>query len=147
MTHPPSPTDQIPPAWEEEVHSPPYPTTDTSLPSHNSKTVVSIVKIGPHSGARTLREHHGAWGHRPPSHSSKTVLSTVYVGGPEWTVDGTVFEMWLGPRGLQHRSADGTSTSSDGQGRANWVLSLLGAYLGKPSTDLSQTPARLLPTG
>ena len=27
------------------------------------------------------------------------VLSTVYVGGPECTVDGTVFEMWLGALG------------------------------------------------
>ena len=25
-----------------------------------------------------------------------SVLSTVKIGGPEWTVDGTIFEMWLG---------------------------------------------------
>ena len=31
-----------------------------------------------------------------PSHISKMVVSTVSGGGPEWTVDGTVFEMWLG---------------------------------------------------
>ena len=25
------------------------------------------------------------------------VLDFVKSGGPEWTVDGTIFEMWLGP--------------------------------------------------
>ena len=33
---------------------------------------------------------------RLPSHISKMVVSTVCVGGQTWTVDGTVFEMWLG---------------------------------------------------
>ena len=31
--------------------------------------------------------------HSPTSHSAS---SLDYVRGPEWTVDGTVFEMWLG---------------------------------------------------
>ena len=33
---------------------------------------------------------------RLPSHISKMVVSTVNRGGPYWTVDSTVFEMWLG---------------------------------------------------
>ena len=33
-----------------------------NLPSHSSKTVLSIVKIGPHKGARTLLEDSGARG-------------------------------------------------------------------------------------
>ena len=61
-----------------------------------SASVLDFVKPSPPEEARTLREDHGAWGHRPPSHSSKTVLSTVYVGGPNWTIDRTIFELWLG---------------------------------------------------
>ena len=33
---------------------------------------------------------------RLPSHNSKTVVSTVSGGGPKWTIDRTIFELWLG---------------------------------------------------
>ena len=33
---------------------------------------------------------------RLPSHISKMVVSTVNRGGPKWTVDRTLFELWLG---------------------------------------------------
>ena len=33
---------------------------------------------------------------RLPVHISKMVESTVSVGGPNWTVGSTIFEMWLG---------------------------------------------------
>ena len=36
------------------------------------------------------------WAHSPPSHSSKTVLPTVHVGEPFFTLDRTIFELWLG---------------------------------------------------
>ena len=34
--------------------------------------------------------------HNFPSHSSKMVLSIVKIGPPTYTVDRTVFELWLG---------------------------------------------------
>ena len=97
------------------------------LPSHNSKTVLSIVKIGPLEEDRTAHKHRGVKDHtspnhiakrkflpslrsdihdtgiasprcvdRLPSHISKMVVSTVSGGGPFFTIDRTVFEMWLG---------------------------------------------------
>ena len=33
---------------------------------------------------------------RLPSDISKMAVSTVSGGGPKWTIDGAVFEMWLG---------------------------------------------------
>ena len=34
--------------------------------------------------------------HRVPNHNSKMVLSIVHFGPPRFTVDTTIFEMWLG---------------------------------------------------
>ena len=33
---------------------------------------------------------------RLPNHISYMVVSTIYVGGPNWTIDRTIFELWLG---------------------------------------------------
>ena len=44
----------------------------------------------------TLQESRALCVESLPSHISKMVVSTVSAGGPDWTVDGTIFEMWLG---------------------------------------------------
>ena len=51
-------------------------------PNHISKTVLSIVKIGPLKEARPSQCRRGGRIHRLPSRSSKTVLSTVKKGPP-----------------------------------------------------------------
>ena len=53
------------------------------MPSHISKIVLSIVKIGPPEEARTPGKDRCAKDHRAPSHISKMVLSTVHFGPPE----------------------------------------------------------------
>ena len=54
------------------------------------------ASLGPPEEARTPRKNRGIRDHSVPSQSSKTVLSTVHVGGHQWMVGETIFEMWPG---------------------------------------------------
>ena len=69
---------------------------ELSKPCHISKTVPSTIHLGPPEEARTLYKDRGVKDYRAPSHISKMVLSTVHFGPPRFTVDTTIFEMWLG---------------------------------------------------